>query len=70
MTTSDRITTREAKVILGADLRGDALALLRGASVPHERIGSAYLWDRRAVESLGAALGRHAAVDARVETPR
>lgn len=58
MVTTKHVTTREARELLGSGVRSDAIALLRGAAVPHVRVGSAYLWDRAAVESLAASLQR------------
>jgi len=55
MDTTPRLATREAARLL--DCRAsEALLLLRAAGVPSERIGSAYLWDRAAVEALIGAL--------------
>ena len=52
----DYLTTREAAEVLGSPLPRLALPVLQGAAIPHKRAGTAYLWERRAVERLAAAL--------------
>lgn len=49
------LTTREAASLLGCRPR-EALALLRAARTPMERLGPLYLWQRRAVERLARTL--------------
>ena len=51
----DRITTREAAIVLGRPL-GTILTLLRAAAVPCTRCGSSYLWAAEAVDRLAVAL--------------
>jgi hypothetical protein len=49
------LTTYEAADLLACEA-DHALALLKGAGVPYERIGRAYLWDADSVRRLIQAL--------------
>ena len=41
----------------------EALQLCKAAGIQHERIGQAYLWDRREVERLAGLLKRKAVAE-------
>lgn len=50
---SNRVTTREAAMMLGCTLTA-AVYTLRTMNVAHERCGLSYLWEHTEVEALAA----------------
>jgi hypothetical protein len=51
-----RLTTREAREVLGARNAAETIAILRAARVPATRCGGAWLWEAESVRTLALRL--------------
>ena len=51
-----RLTTREAREVLGARSATETIAILRAARVPATRCGGAWLWEAESVRVLALRL--------------
>ena len=52
----NRLTTREAREVLGTRNAADTIAILRAARVPATRCGCAWLWEAESVRVLALRL--------------